>query len=406
MALPSLALDGAISDLSQKWGNGALRWGSGGLVGPVVRPIGAVADAFGAPAELVESAESEIESVGAPVESEVESEVGSEIGSVLGSVVPTGFAALDAILGPGGLPRAMTATLKGDVSSGKTTLALRLCAEAQSRGAVVAYLDPAGTLDPVEAVARGVDLSWLVVLAPEHLDEGLAMAAALLQARAVDLLVVDLCGAPLSRRSDDRRSDDRRSDDRRSDDRRSDDRGGGRKRAEAIRRLTALARLSGALVVVLEPANLHEGSGGALHGALVESSGLRLELARSAWIRLGREVVGQRVEVLVAKNRYGPPGRQVQLEILYADGTDRDGCLARRELLHPNAPFQEGFRDASPPSRLATSPAPPGAGHLKLVPIRAGHPRRPAVGPGDRARREPRGARLRGPTRVAARRSA
>jgi recombination protein RecA len=296
----------------------------------------------------------------------------------------------------------MTATLKGDVSSGKTTLALRLCAEAQSRGAVVAYLDPAGTFDPVEAVARGVDLSWLVVLSPAHLDEGLAMAAALLQARAVDLLVVDLCGARLSRRSDDRRSDDRRSDDRRSDDRRSDGRRGGRERAEAIRRLTALARLSGALVVVLEPASL----GGALDGALVESSGLRLELARSAWIRLGREVVGQRVEVLVAKNRYGPPGRQVQLEILYADGTDRDGCLARRELLHPNAPFQEGFRDASPPSRLATSPAPPGAGHLELVPIRAGHPRRPAVGPGDRARREPRGARLRGPTRVAARRSA
>jgi recombination protein RecA len=323
--------------------------------------------------------------------------VGSEIGSVLGSVVPTGFAALDAILGPGGLPRAMTATLKGDVSSGKTTLALRLCAEAQSRGAVVAYLDPAGTLDPVEAVARGVDLSWLVVLAPQHLDEGLAMAAALLQARAVDLLVVDLCGARLSRRSDDRSSDDRPSDGRRSADRR-----GGRERAEAIRRLTALARLSGALVVVLEPASL----GGALDGALVESSGLRLELARSAWIRLGREVVGQRVEVLVAKNRYGPPGRQVQLEILYADGTDRDGCLARRELLHPNAPFQEGFRDASPPSRLATSPAPPGAGHLKLVPIRAGHPRRPAVGPGDRARREPRGARLRGPARIAARRSA
>ena len=365
MALPSLALDGAISDLSQKWGNGALRWGSGGLVERVGPSIGA-------PAESVESVE-------------------SEAGSVMGSVVPTGFAALDAILGPGGLPRAMMATLKGDVSSGKTTLALRLCAEAQSRGAVVAYLDPAGTLDPVEAVARGVDLSWLVVLSPAHLDEGLAMAAALLQARAVDLLVVDLCGARLSRRSDGRRSDDRR---------------GGREHAEAIRRLTALARLSGALVVVLEPANLHEGSGGALHGALVESSGLRLELARSAWIRLGREVVGQRVEVLVAKNRYGPPGRQVQLEILYADGTDRDGCLARRELLHPNAPFQEGFRDASPPSRLATSPAPPGAGHLKLVPIRAGHPRRPAVGPGDRARREPRGARLRGPARIAARRSA
>ncbi|TMJ93971.1 MAG: hypothetical protein E6G67_10825 [Actinobacteria bacterium] len=380
---PSRALDGAISDLSQKWGNGALRWGGMGLL---QQP------------------------------SDVPSDVPGASGTSLDPIVPTGFAALDAILGPGGLPRATTATLKGDVSSGKTTLALRLCAEAQSRGAVVAYLDPAGTFDPVEAVARGVDLSWLVVLSPDHLDEGLAMAAALLQARAVDLLVVDLCGARLSREGGATLG------------RRSDGRGRGRERAEAIRRLTALARRSGALIVVLEPANLS----GALDGALVESSGLRLELARRAWIRLGREVVGQRVEVLVAKNRYGPPGRHVQLEILYADGADRDGCLGRRELLaaesggtfvepfaypgrdtarellHPHlpAPFQEGIRDATPPSRLATPPAPPGAGHFQLLPGRTGHPRRPAVGAGDRARREPRGPRLRGPTRVAARRSA
>jgi len=355
------ALDGAISNVSRKWGHGALHWGGAGLVEPTERPSDRPLDR--------------------PLD---------------GSVVPTGFAALDAILGPGGLPRATTATLKGDVSSGKTTLALRLCAEAQARGSVVAYLDPAGTLDPVEAVARGVDLEWLVVLAPGHLDEGLAMAAALLQARAVDLLVVDLCGAPVPRKAPglvprgaaayhSRRPE--------------------RERGAAIRRLAALARRSGALLVVLEPATL----GGALDGALVESSGLRLELARRAWIRLGREVVGQRVEVLVAKNRYGPPGRQVQLEILYADGTDRDGCLARRELLHPHittAPFQEGIRDASPPSRLATSPAPPGAGHFQLLPGRTGRPRRPAVGSGDRARREPRGARLRGAARVAARRSA
>jgi len=380
MSSPSLALDGAISDLSQKWGNGALRWGGGGLAGvPLDGSLGALR------ADVRD-----------------------------GSVVPTGFAALDAILGPGGLPRAMTATLKGDVSSGKTTLALRLCAEAQARGAVVAYLDPAGTLDPVEAVARGVDLEWLVVLAPEHLDEGLAMAAALLQARAVDLLVVDLCGARLPRGAVGLASREAAGLASRgtamSRGRRPE-----RERAEAIRRLAALARRSGALLVVLEPAAL----GGALDGALVESSGLRLELERRAWIRLGREVVGQRVEVLVAKNRFGPPGRQVQLEILYADGTDRDGCLARRELLaagpvehrpiHPHittAPFQEGTRDATPPSRLATSPAPTGAGRLQILPGRTRRPRRPAVGTGERARREPRGTRLRGAARVAARRSA
>jgi recombination protein RecA len=370
----SPALDGAISHVFQKWGSGALqRGGASGTLDPD---------------RGVERAPE-------------------------GAVVPTGFAALDAILGRGGLPRATTATLKGDVSSGKTTLALRLCAEAQARGSVVAYLDSAGTLDPVEAVARGIDLEWLVVLAPEHLDEGLAMAAALLQARAVDLLIVDLCGARLARRG-------AAADPQAGTNRRPEPHRRGRvdrvDRAEAIRRLSALARRSGALLVVLEPANLHGGSGGALDGALVESSGLRLELARSDWIRLGREVVGQRVEVVVAKNRFGPPGRQVQLEILYADGTDRDGCLARRELLHPTAPFGEGSRDASPPSRLATSPAPPGAtppgatppgtGHLQLLPGRAGRSGRPTLGAGNRARREPRGARLRGAERVAARRSA
>lgn len=337
MSTSSLALDGAVSGLALRWGNGALRWGTG-LVDSVDRSSDA-------------------------------------------SVVPTGFPALDAVLGPGGLPRPLTATLKGDASSGKTTLALRLCAEAQARGAIVAYLDPGGTLDPVEAVARGVDLGWLVVLAPGHLDEGLAMAAALLQARAVDLLIVDLCGARLLRRSDGPLRG----------------RGSERERAEAIRRLAALARGSRALLVVLEPVTL----GGTLDGALAESSGLRLELARRAWIHLGREVVGQRVEVLVAKNRHGSPGRQVELEILYADGTDRDGCLARRDLLS-----QEGIRDASPPSRLATSPAPTGAGCLRLLPGRTGHPRRPAVGTGERPRRESRGTRLRCPARVAARRSA
>ncbi len=110
----------------------------------------------------------------------------------IGAIVPTGFAALDAILGPGGIPRKASLAVRGDHSSGKTTLALRLVAEAQATGSIVAWLDLARSLDPVEAVARGVRLEWLVVLAPETLDEGLAMAGALLQGRAVDLLVADL----------------------------------------------------------------------------------------------------------------------------------------------------------------------------------------------------------------------
>ena len=109
-----------------------------------------------------------------------------------GRVVPTGFAALDAILGTGGLPRTTTVALRGDASSGKTTLALRLAAEAQSTGAIVAWLDLARAFDPVEAVARGIRPEWLVVLTPVDLEEALALSAALLAARTVDLLVVDL----------------------------------------------------------------------------------------------------------------------------------------------------------------------------------------------------------------------
>src|SRR6185437_8570963 len=109
-----------------------------------------------------------------------------------GRIVSTGFVALDAILGPGGLPRLASVSMYGDASSGKTTLALRLAAEAQAGGAIVAYLDLARSFDPIEAVARGVRLEWLVVLTPESLDEGLSIAGALLQGRAVDLLLIDL----------------------------------------------------------------------------------------------------------------------------------------------------------------------------------------------------------------------
>src|SRR3954467_12227923 len=201
-----------------------------------------------------------------------------------GRVVPTGFAALDAILGTGGVPRSATVALRGSASSGKTTLALRLAAEAQETGSIVAWLDLARAFDPVEAVTRGIRPEWLVVLTPVDLEEGLPLAGALLAARTVDLLLVDLPDGrdPAVHRA---RIGDR------------------------LSRLAALARRAGTLFVVLEPPRLGE----RLAGAIAEASGLRLELVRRAWIRLGRDVVGQRTEVTVARNRFGPPGRRAEL---------------------------------------------------------------------------------------------
>jgi RecA/RadA recombinase len=292
-------------------------------------------------------------------------------------VVRTGFPQLDAIVGPGGLglPRNAAITLKGAPSSGATTLALRLVAEAQADGAIVAWLDLARALDPVEAAARGVRLDWLVVLTPETLDEGLSIAGMLLAARSVDVLVVDLPPRPTAGSTP-------------------------AKVADRLRRLAALARRAETLLVALEPPGLTPG----LATAVAESTGLRLELTRTSWIRLGRDVVGQRTDALVARSRYGPPGRRAELRILYAEGGERDQCLRRPDLLRDDPPpvvvgvaapiaAPTGLpripTDATPPPLLAPSPDPPGTRpSLRLVPDRpTGHPRRPAVDGRDGHRR-------------------
>lgn len=244
-----------------------------------------------------------------------------------GRVVPTGFAALDAVLGTGGLPRSASVALRGGAGSGRTTIALRVAAEAQAAGSIVAWLDLARAFDPVEAVARGVRPEWLVVLVPRDLEEALALAGSLLAARTTDLVVLDL---PDGR----------------------DPAVAGARVGDRLGRLAALARRAGTLFVVLAPDGLARG----LSAAVDEACGLRLELRRSGWIRLGRDVVGQRCRATVARNRYGPPGRDAELAILYADGGARDGCLADPALL-------TGL--AAPPgvavvAGLAAPPAPPG----------------------------------------------
>jgi recombination protein RecA len=263
--------------------------------------------------------------------------------------IPTGFAALDAILGLGGLPRAATTAQHGEGTSGKTTLALQAMAQAQAAGGIVAYLDLARCLDPVEAVARGVGLEWLVVLTPDSIEQALAMAAMLLQDRTVDLLLLDLPARPLE--------------------------GAGisaATMAERFGRLAALARRAGVQLVVLEPPSLPS----ALASALAQVAALRLELSRRAWIRLGRDVVGQRIEVRVVRDRFGPPGRAAELRILYAEGGLRDACLVRSELLRESAPGTgrlSAMTGVAPPGRSRPSapyparPSPPL--HLTAIPV-------------------------------------
>jgi recombination protein RecA len=218
-------------------------------------------------------------------------------------IISTGFPRLDAILGPSGLPPEASIVVRGGPSSGKTTLALRTIAEAQVSGDIVAYLDLTRAFDPVEAVGRGVDLRWLLVIRPSSTQEGFSLAGSLLSGRCLGLLVVDLPA-----RSPDRLGDQ-------------------------LRRLTAHARRVGARLLVLEPSSL----GGPIHTALASSTSLRLELERRTWLRLGRDVIGLRTAVEVAKNRYGPPGRSVDLDIHYLTNGERS--LATHRLLSRQEPM-------------------------------------------------------------------
>jgi recombination protein RecA len=235
-------------------------------------------------------------------------------------VISTGFPALDAILGPAGLPAEASVAVRGGPSSGKTTLALRCAAEAQVGGDIVAWLDLGRTFDPVEANGRGLDLRWLLVIRPADTQEGLGLAGALLAGRCVGLLVVDL-PPRLQARSD-----------------------------EGLRRLAAHARRVGARLIVLEPASLT----GSLGAALAGSTSLRLELERRAWLRLGRDVIGQRTAVAVAKNRYGPPGRSVDLDIHYLTDGERSLVAHRLATDGMETPLEPG-----PAPEPMASPSPP-----------------------------------------------
>jgi hypothetical protein len=276
--------------------------------------------------------------------------------------ISTGFRALDAIIGLGGLPRTSATALHGDGTSGKTTLALRAVAQVQAAGGIAAYLDLARSLDPVEAVSRGVQLEWLVVLTPDSLEEALSMAAMLLQDRTVDLLLLDL--PPLGIRVGGVRG---------APEGRAASRAAGPEAAlggtktvpaasaavlgERIHRLAALARRAGVQMLVLEPPSLPA----PITGAFTQITSLRLELSRRAWIRLGRDVVGQRTEVRVARDRFGPPGRVAELRIMYAEGGPRDACLARDELLREAAPGTWKRLSAAPAAAsLLAGVAPPG----------------------------------------------
>jgi len=172
----------------------------------------------------------------------------------------SGFAVLDALLAPRGIPDGLT-LLRGAMGSGRTTLALRAVAATHGAGGAVAWIDASHTFDGVEAASRGVHLSALPIVLPANADEALETAGSIIAADAADLLVVDCAGVHWKIRHD------------------------------ALERVAARARRAGTAVIVLA-----DSAGGAL-------SDLTLECSTASWLRVGSDIVGRTMRIAV---RSGP----------------------------------------------------------------------------------------------------
>jgi len=195
--------------------------------------------------------------------------------------VPTGHVLLDGALGVGGWPRGALALLDAPAGGGATSLALGTLAAAQAAGGLVAWLDLDGTFDPAVAVRLGVSLEWLLVARPRDPGEAIELAAWLGRSGLIDALVLDLgLGAGPDRRALDRLG-------------------------------SLLGRTGGTSALVLAPAAR------AVAGAV---AGVRVALHRSAWLAVGRDLVGQRVRAVVERNRWALAGGSAELDLWFGEG--------------------------------------------------------------------------------------
>jgi RecA/RadA recombinase len=203
--------------------------------------------------------------------------------------VPSGHAALDAVLGTDGWPRGALALLDAPVGGGATTLALGAVAATQAAGGLAAWLDLDGTFDPAVAASAGVGLDWLLVARPHDPAEAIELAAWLGRSGLIDALVLDLGerGAP---------------------DRRALDRLG-----------SLLARSAATSALIVAPA------GRVVAGTV---AGVRVALHRSAWLAVGRDLVGQRVRAVVERHRWALAGGSAELDLWFAEGRRIDSLLA------------------------------------------------------------------------------